>query len=281
MKNMKIQTLFGVAIAALSMTSCVKATFYQLYQITPTSVMTSNDDAIVFEDANCKVSYNLWSEGGNASFQLYNKTDSNIYLNMEESFFIINGMAYDYYGDRVVTNSKSTGTRVSQSSSSINIQTKTKSNNSSETNTTVQYGGIENISTSGRAVSYNERKIIIVPAKASKNIAGFTMANNLYRDCDLLRFPNKRQYRTFSTYDAPFVFRNRISYTLGQQQKPTGFENEFAVTEIANLPSSEMMVYRYDEFCRQRSDYTKKVFKETPANAFYIKYHKDLDKRQY
>ncbi len=63
--------------------------------------MKSNENSLIYEDDNCIVSYNLWAERGDIGFRCYNKTNSNIYVNLEESFFILNGIAHDYFKNRV------------------------------------------------------------------------------------------------------------------------------------------------------------------------------------
>jgi len=57
--------------------------YIQVYKATPTKELTTNEYSLIYEDNNCKVSYNLWAEGGNIGFSFYNKTDQNIFLNME------------------------------------------------------------------------------------------------------------------------------------------------------------------------------------------------------
>lgn len=88
----------------LLLTSC-KSTyqFCQIYETKPDSKsqeVKEKDGVLSYEDANCIVSYYLWSEGGNASFVIYNKTNDILHVNLSESFFILNGMAHNYYQER-------------------------------------------------------------------------------------------------------------------------------------------------------------------------------------
>lgn len=118
MKN--VFTIAKLLPILLLLTSCATSAYYQVYRVIPVSHSSKkivvNDEAIIYEDTNCIVVYNFWDKNGNTGFQFYNKTDKNIYLNMEESFFIINGMACNYYNNRVYTNS--IGKMVSSTSSS-------------------------------------------------------------------------------------------------------------------------------------------------------------------
>ena len=75
----------------LLLASCAETNFYQVYK---TNFNDGNltKDKIVFEDNNCSVSYNLWSEGGNMGFAMYNKTENYLIVNLAKTFFVLNGM---------------------------------------------------------------------------------------------------------------------------------------------------------------------------------------------
>ena len=99
---MKTQIKTGLwAIMILLLTSCGPTIYFQVYQVAPGDKMKSNENSLIYEDDNCIVSYNLWAERGDIGFKVYNKTNSNIYVNLEESFFILNGIAHDYFKNRV------------------------------------------------------------------------------------------------------------------------------------------------------------------------------------
>ena len=80
------------------LTSCSPTIYYQIYQTKPVEEnIAINDNVLVFEDDNCVISYNFWKEGGDFGFKIYNKNSENIYLHVDECFFVKNGYAYDYY----------------------------------------------------------------------------------------------------------------------------------------------------------------------------------------
>lgn len=83
------------------MSSCSSTLFYQVYKTSSSLQVSEEEDNLYYEDENCIVSYNLWSEEGNAGFQFYNKTEETIYLNLAKSFFVLNGIAYDYFKNRI------------------------------------------------------------------------------------------------------------------------------------------------------------------------------------
>jgi hypothetical protein len=237
------------------------------------------DNKLVYEDENCKVSYNLWDEGGNIGFQFFNKTDKNIYLNLEESFFILNGVSYNYYKNRVFTNSTSSGSSASKGAVASKSATGIKVLDLLQTNRISAANTIGFMSTSGFSVSYTEDKIVCIPSLSSKIISEYTINESLYRDCDLFKYPNKKQIKTktFSKTDSPLVFSNRIAYTLGKTDNLIRFENEFYVKEISNYPEDELLDFRHEEFCGQKSMTLTEYFKNVSADKFYVKYIKGQD----
>ena len=276
---MKTQRILFSALVAIMLTSCVSLSYFQVYKTVPTDKLVVKDNLLVYEDENCKISYNLWSEGGNIGFQFFNKTDKNIYLSLEESFFILNGISYNYYRNRVFTSSTSSGASASRGATAtksvtgLNFLDLIQTNRISVTNS-------EGLMTSaGYSVSYNEEKIVCIPLKTSKIISEYNINESLFRDCDLFKYPTKKQItsKTFSKEQSPLVFSNRIAYSIGQTDNLIKFENEFYVSEISNYPESEMVESKYDEYCGQKSALKTKYFKNVSADRFYIKYSQGQD----
>lgn len=272
---MKLTNLF-LALATIMMTSCTSVTYFQVYHATPSDKFVVEDSQLFYEDGNCRVFYNLWSEGGNIGFKFFNKTDKNIYLNMEESFFVLNGISYNYYKNRTYTNSTNSGIATSAGISTTKYVTGVNYLNLLQTNGTSASNAIGLSSSSGFAVSYAEEKIVCIPPKTAKNISEYKINGTLFRDCDLLRYPTKRQIKplTFSKEQSPLVFSNRIAYTIGQSDSIIRFENEFYINEISNYPESEIFESKYDKYCGQESMTMTKYFKNASADMFYIKYTK-------
>jgi len=119
-----------------------------MYKAAPILDMTVKDDALIFENEDCRISYNLWDEGGNIGFVLYNKTSYNIHVKLDECFFILNGFAFNYFQNRVFTKSNS-----------LTLSTSMKLDKSFL----------------GSSVSYNEEKDICIPPLASKIVSEFSI----------------------------------------------------------------------------------------------------------
>ncbi|MBN2756163.1 MAG: hypothetical protein JXR51_03225 [Bacteroidales bacterium] len=239
---MKSQKNLFISLIAVLLTSCVSTSYFQVYKATPSNKLVNKDNLLIYEDENCNVSYNLWSEGGNIGFKFFNKTDNNIYLNLEESFFILNGVSYNYYRNRVFTNSTSAGATTSRGASASKFATGINYFDLLQTNRISATNTVGLMTSSGFSISYNEEKIVCVPSKTSKIISEYNINESLFRDCNLFKYPTKKQIKskTFSKEQSPLVFSNRIAYSFGQSDILIKFENEFYVTEISNYPESAM-----------------------------------------
>ncbi|NLH51470.1 MAG: hypothetical protein GX459_01335 [Bacteroidales bacterium] len=271
------QYLIYFAFITFFLTSCV-TNYYQVYKVAPTEKMIKTDNYLIFEDDNCKISYNLWGEGGNCGFYIYNKTDENLYLDLKQSFFILNGFAYDYFKSRVYTHTRSSSLIVSEKAKASKATTEISQMGKIQTNEIQTSISVGSMSSSGNSTSYDEFDIICVPSKTSKMISEYKINNSLYRDCDLFRYPPKGLVETkaFSKSDSPLIFSNRITYTIGKSEKQYEFENEFYVSEISNYHESDIIEWRFIEFCGQKSKNKASFFKNSSPDKFYIKYTKEV-----
>lgn len=272
---MKTQNLIILVFISILFSSCATSTYYyQVYKTAHSDRIKLEESNLVYEDDNCKVFYNLWTEGGDIGFKFYNKSDKNIYLNLEESFFVFNGYANNYFKNRVYTNSSNSGSTVSYGVNASKSVTGFNYLDLIQTNQISLSKSSGVISSKGYAVSTNEEKIICIPSKTSKIISEYSINESLIRSCDLFKYPSKKQVKTisFQKNESPFVFSNRITYSVGQNTNQVQFENEFYVMEIANYPEKEIMVLKTEEYCGQKSYVYKNYFKNATPDKFYIKY---------
>jgi len=273
---MKIKNLLYVIGTVLLMSSCA-TTFYQVYNVKPTNESITNVEELFFEDDNCKISYNLWENGGNIGFNFYNKTDKNVYVRLNESNFILNGFAYDYFKNRTFTTSESKSASASNTSTGSVAVTGINVYNNIQTNQ-VKSSSSANLSSSvGYAVSTKEDSLICIPPKTTKRISEYSINNALIRNCDLFKYPRTKEIKTksYSAEKSPIVFSNRITYEINGNSKLV--ENEFFVSEITNYPESEFFESKYDEYCGQKSSYQTKYYKFYDIDKFYMKYNKGRD----
>lgn len=276
MKNTK--TLLA-GLIALIMTSCSSTSFYQVYKTTASEKMNVKENSLVYEDQNCTISYNFWQNEGNIGFRFFNKTDKNIYLNLDETFFVFNGIANNYYRNRIFTNSESSGVVVTKGANAAKSFSGTNFLNLFQTNLLSVSSSVNKTSFSGTSVAYNEEKIVCIPPQTAKIISEYNINEYLFRDCDLLRHPTRKEVKSknFTKSSSPIIFSNIISYKLAQSETQNKVQNEFFVSEITNLPESEMYASRYEEYCgKKNSIKTKYALKQSPDN-FFIQYFNKQD----
>lgn len=272
-----ITVVLIVLIAGL-LTSCATK-FYQVYQVTPTTKMKTSESHLIFEDENCKVSYDLWANGGNIGFSFYNKTDKTIVLDLEQSYFILNGTAYNYFKNREYTRSLSLGSSSTNSASVSRSVTGINYLNLLQTNNAQTSNRVNSTTNSAYSISIEEQKVISIPSKTSKSVTEYSINETLYRDCDLFKYPRKNQIKSksFSKSESPIVFSNRIAYKVKGIEESKEFENEFYVSGISNYPENEILESKYEVFCDQKSATSTKYFKDVAPNKFYFKYSKGQD----
>lgn len=98
-KGSDMKKLFlGFVVCAMALSSCTSAYYYQLVNTVPGENLKQVGDNVLYEDENCVVSYDLWSDGGSMRISFLNKTDEDIYLDMSSSVYYENGRAYDLSG---------------------------------------------------------------------------------------------------------------------------------------------------------------------------------------
>lgn len=267
---MKKLILFGGVLLMLS--SCTPSKYFQVYKVEPINESIQKTDRLIFEDENCVISYNLWSEGGNIGFSFFNKTDQNIYINKDECFFILNGYANNYYQNRVFTSSKSNSYSSTKTATGLVLLTAINSYNNVQTNGVRSSKSSNLSSSSGSAVSYVEEIEICIPGNSTKTISEYSINNSYIIDCDLSKYPSKKgkKSKSYSPDESPYVFSNWITYTMNGER--IQLENEFFISEISNLSSSEFFGYREDNECGKKTYSKTKYVKVYGADKYYIKY---------
>lgn len=271
---MKLKLLYIFALAVV-MTSC-NSTYYQVYNAEAGENIENTNNGLIYEDDNCRISYDFWKEGGSADFMVENKTEDDLHLHLEESYFILNGIAYDYFQDRVFMSSKGTAaSQVNRSGSKTSLSGMNIFNIWQSNSKTLKDESAVSIS-SGAGVSYREQKVVTIPAGTAKIFNEFEINNQLFRDCDLYKYPNRREINTknYSEANSPFVFSNRLVYSIGEIEDFKQVENEFYISAITNYPEKEIIDTEKEKFCGDKGHKEIKHFKESSPDSFYIQYTK-------
>jgi hypothetical protein len=269
--QLKMKKITFLIVSILLVSCKTSTTFYQVYKTKSETVKQSSNNTIAFEDSNCKIEYNLWENNGNAGFSFFNKSNEVIYLLLNDSFYVINGNAYDYYQNRVFVNSHTT---TSQATSAVGFSTFGNSRLGLLPISTYGSKTISNNATNG--IEITESKILAIPPGTSKSVSEFNINQTLYRDCDLLRYPSSKQTssKSFSESSTPLKFYNSISYKIGEKETRIKVKNDFYVSEVTNLSEAEMMVFEKNKFCDQKGGASVRTFKDSSPDKFYVTYSK-------
>jgi len=244
---------------ALLLTSCAVTNYYQVYK-TNTDNGLLDKNKIVFEDNNCSVYYNLWAEGGNVGFNIYNKTKSDLTVDLTKTFFVLNGVAYEYYQNRTFSKLPSSWSALTTYNSPHYYYWHYNPSEITGTNST------------SFSISYIEKQQLTIPPKTQANVSEYQVVSTRYINCDLLKYPTSNTIKTvkFDKSNSPFVFYNLITYYTNSDT--LRLENKFYVSEITNYPSTEMYTYIYTSACGKKLEFPIEVFKNVTPDKFYIKY---------
>lgn len=264
------------ACFALLLQSC--GTYYDYIQmlsakpINQSSPISQVNGGLLYEDDNCAVFYKFWSDGGDAGFEFYNKTDKIIYLDLSKTFFIKNGVAYDYYQDQTVTETESSNTSISHTKGYSLSATRSYSASISQyyagnfgIKPFTQYDPMGSTATLGASKSYSamlfgastatsmighstsistsNTPILAIPPKSSKFIENFSIISNEIVSCDLKYYPEEFDKITYTELTTPMTFGNYITFKIGEDSQLQSIENEFYICEIANYVKQDITEY--------------------------------------
>ena len=282
-----------ILIVTIFLSGCASTTFYQLYK-TESSNTETDKNGMIYENDDIIVFYNFWENYGNSSFLVENKTDLNIFINLEKSHLIINGMAKTYFQNRTFLKSSSTSLSVGSYFSSSYLNKRSTSFGNiyylerfgsaiSQSNTIGTFSSSLTKSKStiakGYSVSFIEKNIVCIPAKSAKIFDGFSLNGSIYRDCELFRYPSKTsiESKKFDKETTPLIIKNIISYGFIETELNNFkiVESVFWVSEITNYPSSVFYERKYPEYCGKKSLYSKNFYLFYKPDRFFIKYNKE------
>ncbi len=240
LENMKLKNLI-LFVGLYIFSSCTPTVYYQYCKVKPDLNIAVESNRLIYQDENCSVIYNLWDSQGNIGFEFHNKTNQDIYINKEKTFYILNGIAYNYFQDR-------TYTKINKADYYGNFQ-----------------GGYS-------SVTLKEDRLICIPSGKSKIINEYKVTNKLYEDCDYKLYPlvSEIKSQNFSATNSPIVFSNIISYIVGENGIEKLFENKFYVSEITNYPGTKVEGYDYKQ-CNFKI--YKLYLKNSSPDKFYLKYN--------
>ncbi len=254
-----------IAVATcLSFSSCSNV-FYQTYSVD--SNLNQHDNSLVFENEDCKVMYNLWSENGTLSFVFINQTDKDIFINMGQTFYIKNGEAKDYLSNQTY------GIRTKNSSS---FETSITQNYTTSSNLwTSRYYVPMTFSNIINNVSTQKPEYLCIPPKTYRVIDGFKIGMDIFYTCNISKdFPHDNAIvATYDESSSPLKFENRIGYSFSKDNNSTKYiKNSFWLSNIRNYTekaATEKIQEKKDCYSHKN---TRKQFKIGGPNKFYNTY---------
>lgn len=267
--------VFNLLITALLIISCSPyKNFYQVYEVSSPDVK-QQDGILVYETVDCRLVYNLWSDGGNMNFLITNKTDKNLFLVMPKSFFILNGVANDYYTrsshSLAITNniavSKSAGITISGYLSNGLLW---------YPSTLSRHIGVGLGTSKTETVKTDEVPYICVPPKASKFIKGFNLSDYVYKDCENTKANHPKTVSSKVSYteaNSPLVFKNRIAYSFDEKESDIKYiDNSFYVVSFQNFSEKSAFDVKREKPCEGSEKVKNRYFKMSAPNKFYNRY---------
>ena len=271
MKNNKFIVLACLALVSFFCVSCSQ-TYYQVYTMKSDN-LKMEDNSLLFENTDCKVSYNFWSEGGWVTFAFENKTNEDIFINMNESFLIVNGHAHNYFEDKtyasgqVSTTTKGYGER-------LDVSIFGTTGVWSDKLYTVSARATANIISKSTSINYvtkKEEEVVCVPAKAYKTFMKFCLSPQLFQVCERKSdYPSKRvSIRKFEKNNSPILMKNRLTYGFKIDKMDKHIDNFFWLSEIENLHRKEALEETKKRDCKSGVVKTIKQFKIGGPAQFY------------
>ena len=261
------------AMVCLGLTSCTK-TYYQVYDVNSES-LKQEDNSLVYENSDMKVMYNLWGENGKVGFILQNKTDKDLFVDMDKTFFILNGEANDYFKNREYSASMANAAYFDYS---LN-KTYSASSGFWPTQYYVPMLSVFAKVIKGRTtgITTKEKQIVCIPANAYKVISEYNVSPRFVKTCVRSKdFPrNTANVANYSESSSPVKFKNRIAYSFDSDCKNLQHvENSFyisGVTNYSNKAATEKVKEQTDCYSAQKRQ--RKYFKIGGPNKFYRTYH--------
>ena len=244
--------------------SCKTREYYQVYEVQSQNV-SNEGGVLVDENEDCRITYNMWSDGGNLCFLFQNKTEKDMYVVMPKSFFIVNGLANNYYPQTFHS-----VTLASPVIDGIDVEDYIANQN-------LWYSDL-----SRYAKTYignvDGRELVCIPPGSSKFILGFNISNCIYKDCDNRNenYPkDKSRIVTFTQAESPVTFRNRIAYTFNEDGSDSHYiEHAFWLSSLRNYSEKAAISKIGTTDCESRLSTQVRVFNVSAPNKFYNRYVK-------
>jgi hypothetical protein len=241
------------------MTSCKSTfqTYYQICEVKSDLPQKGENGAYYYDDNTCVISYDFWKDGGNPGFKITNNSDEIINVDLSQSFFVRNGIAYDYYLNRSLTS---------------NV---TSSSSSSVSKFSYLFGAVGNSNslTMKTGTTYNEKSTISIPPHSSKYIDEYSISSNYFNSCAETYNPKHKHPASYSynLLESPLTFNNYITYYVGESTSKHVIENRFYVGGVTYYHAKDALIKK-QVGCNEKDSKLIQIVRDSHPTNFYIKY---------
>ena len=263
-----------MVLSALLLTSCSLKTYYQVYELRSDDVRKTTSN-LQYENDDCMITYNMWSKGGNASFLITNKTDRNLFVVMPKSFFILNGVANDYYSESVYGSSVTAASGASVSTSATVGAYLTDSRYWYPITISRGYSESSGVAVT-KSVETKETALVCVPPRAAKFIRGFNIYDDVYKKCGDAKHNYPKTTSDIIRYNennTPISFRNRIAYAFDEQLTDIKYiDHHFWMASVQNFSEKAALNKERVEDCETSATSKQAFFNMSGPDKFYNDY---------
>ena len=224
----KLLNLILIFCIPIIIHSCSGGSVYQLYRLQGVGdeIHSDNDFKVLcFENDTLRICYSFWSENGKIYFEVFNKMDVDIYIDLSRSGLIYDSTRIPYWEN------------VSTTTENAIHQSTHRSYFSPNTNIII---GSSTTLVKSKKTNYVPEKVIFLPPKIAygysksvllsipKFLVDFDSLSPIYTGSQISGY---KQF--FSRENSPLLFKSTLAYSLSEDLKPLlKVNNGFFVEEI-------------------------------------------------
>ena len=232
---------------ALILNSCSFTNYYQLHQISSETNSQANNLTDKLE-----IEYDFWSNGGQVTISIENKTNKEMIVDLERSYFIKNGVSFQFYRNESNSTTYASSTNYS-----------TKNQNTSQRTISIKEEYTKVI---------NENKNIYIAPKSKVLISKFKIQESRLIICELNKIPNEPKTVTFSKENSPTNLR--YFWTVYSKSDTINLETEHFVKAISNHKKDDFIKMIDTSVCGTKLPIGELIegYKFKANNSFYVEY---------
>lgn len=216
-----------LSLLTLTLYSC--SYVFQYYKLSGEGEIkphSENPNLLCSETDTLIICYSFWSEGGSILFEIYNRTEKDLYIDLSRSNLILNGQRIPYWEDIVQKNSSGSGIIIP-----LNI--------------------IPTIITSSStsSVEWKPEKVVFLPSKSKftfhKPISLFSTFI-LYNDSVVPTWTGRRIFNfieSFNPKNTPLSFRSNLYLSFNDDLKEHfKVDDKFYLNSIETIPKQNHII---------------------------------------